>query len=213
MVAFLLLLAVSLSQRRYTSLFQHVKLCVTIFLSTKSTTLEFDTHTVLSRDKVLISLIILLQVLLSSWSSARKVQLCFLCDLVFHLQNCTIQQKLHERHKICLWLERIKSSHKEFAYLLYNSTENTWNSQNLASWRTKLLLCSLQLKIAIFPGGERKFWKFRRGGGGGKFWEPIFDNPKGRGVIRQIPSVGVVWIFSGTTQFHFASERNISRRQ
>ena len=142
----------------------------------KSALLEFDTHTVLSRDEVLISLIILLQVLLSSWRSARKVQLCFLRDLVFHLQNCRIQQKLHETHKICLWLERIRSSHKEFAYLLYNSTENTWNSQNLASWWTKLLLCSLQLEIAIFPGGVRKFWKFRRGGGGGvkfgsRFWK------------------------------------------
>ena len=46
---------------------------------------------------------------------------------------CRIQQKIHETHKICLWLERIRSLHKEFAYLLYNSTENTWNSQNLAS--------------------------------------------------------------------------------
>ena len=46
---------------------------------------KFDTHTVLSRDEVLISLIILLQVLLSPWRSARKVQLCFLRDLAFHL--------------------------------------------------------------------------------------------------------------------------------
>ena len=96
---------------------------------------KFDTHTVLSRDEVLISLIILLQVLLSSWRSARKVQLCFLCKLAFHLQNCRIQQKLNETHKIiiCLWLERIRSSHKKFAYLLYNWTGNTSNSQNLAS--------------------------------------------------------------------------------
>ena len=46
---------------------------------------KFDTHTVLSRKEVLISLIILLQVLPSSWYSARKVQLCFLRDLAFHL--------------------------------------------------------------------------------------------------------------------------------
>ena len=46
---------------------------------------KFDTHTVLSRDEVLISLIILLEVLPSSWCSARKVQLCFLHDLAFHL--------------------------------------------------------------------------------------------------------------------------------
>ena len=95
--------------------------------------MKFDTHAVLSRDEVLISLIILLQVLLSSWRSERKVQLCLLCDLAFHLQNCRIQQKLRETHKICLWIERISSAHKEFAYLLYNPMENTWNSQNLAS--------------------------------------------------------------------------------
>ena len=87
---------------------------------------KFDTHTVLSRDEVLISLIVLLLVLLSSWRSARKVRLCLLRDLAFHLQSCRIQQKLHEMHKICLWLERVRSSHKEFAYLLYNK----WNSQN-----------------------------------------------------------------------------------
>ena len=46
---------------------------------------------------------------------------------------CRIQQKIHETHKICMWLESIRSWHKEFAYLLYNSTENTWKSQNLAS--------------------------------------------------------------------------------
>ena len=91
--------------------------------------MKFDNHTVLLCYGVLISLIILLQVLLSSWRSARKVQLCFLRDLAFHLQNCRIQQKLHEMYLICLWLERIRSSHKEFAYLLYS----TWSSQNLAS--------------------------------------------------------------------------------
>ena len=137
-VAFLLLLTVSLSQRSYTSLFQHVKLCVTIYRRTailpqtqicKFGRTKFDTHTVLSPDEVLISLIVLLQVLLSSWRSARKVRLCLLRDLAFPLQNCRIQQKLHEMHKICLWLEPIRSSHKEFAYLLYNK----WNSQNLAS--------------------------------------------------------------------------------
>ena len=46
---------------------------------------KLDTQTVLSRDEVLISLIILLQVLPSSWCSARKVQLCFLRDLAFYL--------------------------------------------------------------------------------------------------------------------------------
>ena len=38
------------------------------------------------------------------------------------------------------------------------------------------------------------------GGEGGKFWGLILENPEVRGSIRQIPSVVVVWIFSGTTQ-------------
>ena len=64
LVAFLLLLTVSLSQRSYTSLFQHVKLCVTIHRRRailpqtqicKFRRTKFDTHTVLSRHEVLIS--------------------------------------------------------------------------------------------------------------------------------------------------------------
>ena len=62
LVAFLLLLTVSLSQRSYTSLFQHVKLCVTIHRRRailpqtqicKFRRTKFDTHTVLSRHEVL----------------------------------------------------------------------------------------------------------------------------------------------------------------
>ena len=68
--AFLLLLTVSLSQRSYTNLFQHVKLCVTVILPQtqicKFLRTKFDTYTVLWRHEVLISLIILLQVMLSS---------------------------------------------------------------------------------------------------------------------------------------------------
>ena len=48
-------------------------------------------------------------------------------------------------------------------------------------------------KILEFLGGEV-------GGGGGKFWGPISEDPDGKGFIQQIPSMGVVWIFSGTTQ-------------
>ena len=103
MVAFLLLLTVSLSQRSYTSLFRHVKFS---YQWNRRRTTQICK---LVERKSMISLIILLQVLLSSWRSARKVQLCFLRDLAFHLQNCRIQQKLHERHKICLWLERIRN--------------------------------------------------------------------------------------------------------
>ena len=35
--------------------------------------------------------------------------------------------------------------------------------------------------MAIFPGDAPKFWKFRRGGGGGKFLGPISENSEGRG--------------------------------
>ena len=38
-------------------------------------------------------------------------------------------------------------------------------------------------------------------GSGGKFWGMILEKSRGKGAIRQIPSVGVVWIFSGTTHF------------
>ena len=37
---------------------------------------------------------------------------------------------------------------------------------------------------------------------GGKVWGLISENPEARGVIQQVPSVGVVWIFSGTTQYY-----------
>ena len=69
---------------------------------------KFDTHTVLSCDEVLISLIILLQVLLSSWRSARKVQLCLLRDLAFHLQNST-KVTWNTQNLSLTW------AHKEFA--------------------------------------------------------------------------------------------------
>ena len=54
--------------------------------------------------------------------------------------------------------------------------------------------------------GCAKILEIPEGRVGDKFWVLILENPKGKGVIRPIPSVGVVWIFSGTTQFHFASE-------
>ena len=62
--------------------------------------------------------------------------------------------------------------------------------------KTTSLFTSI-LEIAKFPGGVRKFWKFRRGarGGGGGNFGPILENPEGIGVIRQIPSVGGMDIF------------------
>ena len=37
---------------------------------------------------------------------------------------------------------------------------------------------------------------------GGKVWGLISENPEERAVIRQVPSVGMVWIFSGTTKYY-----------
>ena len=49
--------------------------------------------------------------------------------------------------------------------------------------------------------GVQKFWKIWREEGG-KFGGPFLENPAGREVIRQIPFMGVVWIFSRTTQYN-----------
>ena len=52
----------------------------------------------------------------------------FICRIVEFNRNYMKRTKFVCDLKI---LERIRSSHKEFAYLLYNSTENTRNPQNL----------------------------------------------------------------------------------
>ena len=63
----------------------------------------------------------------------------------------------------------------------------------------------LLLVIEIFPGGVQKNWNFRRGGGY-ILWAD-FGKSRGErgggGAIRIIPSVGGVWIFSGTTHYFF----------
>ena len=47
------------------------------------------------------------------------------------------------------------------------------------------------MKILEIPEGRK----------GGTFWGSLFGKSRGEGgVIQQIPSVGVVWICSGTTQ-------------
>ena len=104
--------------------------------------MKFDTHTVLSRDKVLISLFILLQVLLCSGKYMKLPKCGILVNKTTYLFTSIREQYLQE---VC---------------------ENFGNS----------------------------------GGVGGKFWGLILENPEVRGSIRQIPSVVVVWIFSGTTQ-------------
>ena len=46
-----------------------------------------------------------------------------------------------------------------------------------------------------------KIWEILEGKEGFTFWGSFLENPEGKGggrVMQQIPSVGVVWIFSGT---------------
>jgi len=53
------------------------------------------------------------------------------------------------------------------------------NNQNPVSCTKKIAYFWFSQGMIIFPGGERLKWNFRRGGGG-LFWEPILENPKGR---------------------------------
>ena len=52
-------------------------------------------------------------------------------------------------------------------------------------------------------------WKFLGGGGvlKAKFLEAMYENklefPEGRGVQNKKPSVGGVWIFSGTAHYNY----------
>ena len=71
-----------------------------------------------------------------------------------------------------------------YFFKCFSVPENSWNSQNLASLWTKLLICLLPKESHISNGCAK-----------------ILEILEGRGrVIRQIPSVGLVWIFSGTTK-------------
>ena len=133
----------SLDYFSITSLFQHVKLCVTIFLSLKSAMYNFTANLV-ERNSILTlsyrstrswSLIIiqyffkccfLLDAVQEKYSYVSYATLHFICRIVEFNRNYMKCTKFGR-------LEGTRSSHEEFAYLLYNSTENTWNSQNLAS--------------------------------------------------------------------------------
>ena len=164
--------------------------------------MKFDNHTVLLCYGVLISLIILLQVLLSSWRSARKVQLCFLRDLAFHLQNCRIQQKLHETHKICLWLEGKRSSHIKGIHLSviqFNRKYMKLTKFGILVNKTTSLFTSI-IRDSKISSGCAKTLEIMEGRGvnfGGRFWKI----QRWGWVIQQIPFVGGAWIFSGTTQY------------
>ena len=107
----------SLDYFSITSLFQHVKLCVTIFLSMKSAMrnftanfgrTKFDTHTVLSLDEVLISLII-----------QYFFKCCFLLDAVQEKYSYVSYATLH------------------FICRIVESIEITWNAHNLADLRAQ----------------------------------------------------------------------------
>ena len=72
--------------------------------------------------------------------------------------------------------------------------------QNSVSCTKKKAYLWFPQGMIIFPGGVRQKWNFQRGGGG-LFCELILENSEGMGVIGKIPSVGGLWIFSGTTLF------------
>ena len=187
MVAFLFLLTVSLSQR---SLFQHVKLCVTFFLSMKSAT------RILLQTQIYANLVERNSILTLSYRATRswslfKVQLklcftkcCFLLDAVREKYGYVCYATLHF---ICRIVEFNKNYMKCTKFgILVNKTTSLFTS----------------IRYSKIPGGVRKFWKFRRGGGGVNFWGRFWKIQRGGGVIRQIPSVGGLWIFSGTTHCH-----------
>jgi len=80
--------------------------------------------------------------------------------------------------------------------------ENTRNSKIWhASEQNYFLFTSVREQY--FQGVCKSFENAE--GEGGKFWELILENPEGRGLIQQIPSMGVVWIFSRTTQFEITT--------
>ena len=69
----------------------------------------------------------------------------------------------------------------------------------------RLSVQSVFLAKTIFPegmGGVQNTCGIPEGlGGGGYFCGQKIEIPGWRGVLREIPSVVGVWIFSGTTQF------------
>ena len=127
---------------------------------------------------------------ISSWLKRKRNSLIY----------CRNQQKIHETHKICFWLERIRSWHMEFAYLLYNSTEKCMKLTKFGILANKTTFSFTSIRESNISRGCAKSLEILEGTGVNfrcRFWK----NSEGRGAIRQIPSVGVVWIFSETTHF------------
>lgn len=111
---------------------------------------------------------------------------------------------VHETHKICLWLECIRNFNKEFTVISAIKFNRNYSHKTRKIWHANDQNYSSYCLLQYFSKGVRKFWKFQRGGGvnlgGGGL---ISQKPEGRGVIRQIPSMDVVWIFSGTIHWKF----------
>ena len=113
-----------------------------------------------------------------------------------HIRNLLIcrriQQKIHETQRICSWLERIRSLHKEFASLLriqqkIHETHKIWHP----SEQNYLLFTSVK------KGACENFEN--SGGEGGSILGADLGKSRGKGSHRESPFHGVVWIFSGTT--------------
>ena len=106
---------------------------------------------------------------------------------------CRIQQKIHETHKICLWLDLIRSSHKGFVYLLYNySTENTWKYMKLTLGILVNKTTSLftAIRDSNISRGCVKILEIPEGRGGGKFWGLILVKSRGEGGHTAYPFHG-----------------------
>ena len=87
--------------------------------------------------------------------------------------------------------------------------ENTWNYQNLVVNKTSCLFTSIRDSNIFRACAEILEIPARRCRGGGTFGGLILENPKGIGVTPQIPSMGVVWIFSRTTHYEKIISGNV----
>ena len=162
-----------------------------------------------------------------SWHSERKAKLYFLCDLAFNFicvrPRTFFQQFLRDLRAKGICLTDVEFNRKYMKLTKFVCDLSAWG----VCIRNSLICYTIQQKIyethKIWHPSEQNYFfvhfnkryqyfqevceNFGNSGGeweGGKFWGPILENPEGklRGVIQKIPSVGVVWIFSGTTHWY-----------
>ena len=98
------------------------------------------------------------------------------------LISCRIQQKIHQKHKICLWLERIRSWQKEFAYtvsvLQFNRIYMKLKKFGILANKTTSLFTSI--RDSNISRGCAKILEIMEGSGG-KFGGLILEKSRGKG--------------------------------